>query len=152
MRIGQSCDYPIPLKKGWDYLTDWHLFPTWRVAMFEILEPETATWNKAGDSIRFAYKLLGRRIEGVATIDEYKEGELIRLTANVPGLPLVHEEWHYEALDDNKFLLKVVQDTEPTESFFGKVIDKMLMPRALQKDLERTLENLIDIFAMGVED
>ena len=44
----------------------------------------------------------------------------------------------------------VVLESEEPESLFGKVVDRMLLPRALERDLRRTLENLEDIFSMGL--
>ena len=85
-------------------------------------------------------------------MDELREAELVRFTATMPGLPTVHEAWHYMAIDDNSFELKSVQETDEATNFFGKVIDRTLLPRVIQRDLERTLDNLDDIFSIGVPD
>jgi hypothetical protein len=37
--------------------------------MTEILEPEEAAWDAPGDEVRFAYRLLGRRVEGKTILD-----------------------------------------------------------------------------------
>jgi hypothetical protein len=152
MRVELSREFPIPLKQGYDYLMDPNLFSSWRVGMIEILDPEHAAWNAPGDRFRFAYRLLGRRIEGECALDELREAELVRFTATMPGLPTVHEAWHYKAIDDNSFELKSVQETDEATNFFGKVIDRTLLPRVIERDLERTLDNLDDIFSMGVPD
>lgn len=152
MRVELSREFSIPLKQGYDYLMDYKLFPAWRVGMIEILEPEHAAWSKAGDGFRFAYHLLGRRIEGQCVLEELREAELVRYTATIPGLPSVHETWHYRATGDDSFEVRSVQETEESTNFFGKVVDRMLLPRAIEKDLNRTLDNLEDIFSMGIPD
>jgi hypothetical protein len=152
MRVELTREFPIPLKQGYDYLMDYKLFPAWRVGMIEILDPERAAWSKAGDGFRFAYRLLGRRIEGECVLDELREADLVRFTATVPGLPKVHETWHYRATGDDSFELNSVQETGEATNFFGKVIDRTLFPRAIERDLRRTLDNIEDIFSMGVPD
>ncbi|MDH3398333.1 MAG: SRPBCC family protein [Acidimicrobiia bacterium] len=152
MRVELSREFPIPLKQGYDYLMDPKLFSAWRVGMIEILDPDHAAWSQAGDRFRFAYRLLGRRVEGECVLDELQEGELVRYTASIPGLPKVHETWRYRATGESSFELKSVQETEESTSFFGKAIDRMVFPRAIERDLKRTLDNLEDIFSMGVPD
>lgn len=152
MRVELSREFPIPLKQAYDYLMDPSLIPAWRVGMIEILDPEHAAWNTPGDRFRFAYRLLGRRIEGVCVLDELQEAELVRFTASIPGLPTVHEAWYYRPIDNDSFELKTVQETDEATNFFGKVIDSTLLPQVIRRDLERTLDNLEDIFSMGVPD
>ena len=122
MRVELSREFPVPLKHAYDYLMDPKLFSAWRVGMIEILDPEDAIWSKAGDGFRFAYRLLGRRVEGECVLDELREAELVRFTASMPGLPTVHEAWHYRAIDDDSFELTSVQETDEATSFFGKAI------------------------------
>lgn len=136
--------YPVPLKKGFDYISDFKTWPDWYVGMTEILEP--GTWHTPGDHVRCAYRLLGRRIEGKVILDGYREGELVTLHSEVPALPVVHEEWHYKEAGDSAFVLRVILETEEPTSFFGRAIDRMLLPVALERDLRHSLENLDSIF------
>jgi len=152
MRAEISREFPVPLKKGYDYLVDWRMFPQWRVGMVEVLNPETAAWSNPGDKFRFAYRMLGRTVEGESVLEDIREQELLRFTSTVPGLGSVTETWRYQPIEDELFAISVVMEsTEPT-SFFGKVIDRTLMPRVVERDLERTFDNLQDIFSMGVPD
>ena len=153
MRIEVTRTFPVPLKTGWDYLQKWAEIPNWREGVIEIFNPETA-WSKPGDGQRFAYRLLGRRVEGTSTLEEFREGELERFTVRMSGLPAFlpafHEEWHYAAAGEGAFTLKVVQETEPATSFLGKAIGEMLAPKVAERDLRRSLDNLQDVFASGV--
>lgn len=146
MRTDMTRTFPVPLKKGFDYIDDFKMWPDWYAGMIEILDPEKGRWHTPGDEVRFAYRLLGRRLEGKAILDEYRETELVRFHTEVPGIPVVHCEYHYRLAGDEAFVLKVVLETEEPTSFFGKTIDRMLLPIALERDLRNSLENLDAIF------
>jgi hypothetical protein len=142
--------YPVPLKKGFDYLDDFKMWPDWYVGMASIVKPEEGAWIDPGDEVRFIYKLLGRRLEGLAILEERKEGELVKFRTEVPGLPTVHFEYHYAEAGTENFVVRVAMETEEPTSFFGKAIDRALLPTVLARDLQRSLENLEDLFAAGL--
>ena len=150
MRVELMRTYPVPRKKAFDYLDDFTTWPTWYAGMLEIIEPDTAAWSASGDKVRFAYKLLGRRLEGECTLEEVRDGELVKFTATIPMVGDVHQEWSYSDAGESAFTLKAVMETAEPTSFFGKVIDKMVIPRVLERDLRHTLDNLEETFAMGI--
>lgn len=147
MQIGMTRTFPVPLSTGWQYLQNIAEIPHWRIGVIEILDPEAA-WSEPGDSYRFVTRVLVRRAEGTSTLEELREGEFERFTARMPGLPAVHEEWHFAPAGEGAFTLKVVQETEPATGLFGKAFDGMLLPRAAERDLRRELDNLEDVFAL----
>lgn len=138
--------YPVPLKKGFDYIDDFRMWPDWYVGLTHLIEPEKGAWSEPGDEVRFQSKLLGRRIEGRCVLDEKTEGEMARYHVVVPSLPIVHFAWHYTGAGPEAFTAKVEMETEEPTSFFGKTIDRTLLPRVLERDLKRSMENLTDIF------
>jgi hypothetical protein len=150
MRTELTYTYPVALKNGFDYLDDFRMWPDWYVGMLGIIDPETCAWAEPGDKVRFAYKLLGRRIEGTTILESWHEAELIAYHTEVPGLPVVHFEYHYSTTEPETFTLRVVMETEEPTSFFGRTIDRMLLPRVLERDLRHSMENLADIFAIGL--
>ena len=151
MRFEETRTMPVELKLGWDYVNDFRHWPDYYAGFDHIVDPDTGAWNAVGDRVKFAYRLLGRKIEGIATLQERDEGALVKFTAKVPPLPDVIQEWHYAELNDH-FILRVVLETEGATSFMGRLIDGTLLPKALEKDLKRTLDNLEDIFEMGIPD
>ena len=142
--------YPVPARKGFGYVDDFHTWPSWYVGMCEILDPEDAHWHEPGDEVRFAYTLLGRRVEGVAVLEERREPELARFRTEVPGLPVFHFTYEYIPKDRDVFELDVTMDSEEPTSFFGKTIERTLLPRTIERDIKRSLENLEDIFSAGL--
>jgi hypothetical protein len=144
--------YSVPRKKVFDYLNDFTTWPSWYTGVLEILNPEDAAWNKPGDKVRFAYKLLGRRLEGECVLDEVIAAELVKFTATMPMVGEVHQEWAYHDQGDGSVTIEVGMETAEPTSFFGKVIDRTVIPRVLERDLEHTLDTLEETFTIGLPD
>ena len=141
--------YPVELQKAWDYITDPHHWADWFVNLLSVEDPDKR-WTEPGDMVKFIYRLLGRKLEGELVIDERQAPTLLSYTAKIPGMPDIHQTWRHVEAPGPVVTTTVVQETEEPTSFFGKVVDRMLIPRALERDLRRTLDNLADMFSMGV--
>lgn len=146
--ITQERTYPVGREEAFSYLTNPSRWPDYYSGVIEV-DDDAATFDHAGDSVGFTYALFGRRLEGHATIDEVREGELVRHTAKVSGLPDVHQTWRYRDAEGG-FGLQVTLETDESTSFFGKAVDRLVIPRTLQRDIGRTLDRLEDVFALGV--
>jgi hypothetical protein len=150
--VTKSRNYPVERRAAFAYLTNPSNWPDYYSGIIAIDNADSATFEQTGDSVRFTYSLLGKRLEGKATIDEVQAGELVRHTATVPGLPDVHQTWEYHDDDNDGLTLDVTLRTEESTSFLGKKIDQLVVPQALQRDIERTLDKLEDVFALGIPD
>jgi hypothetical protein len=142
--------YPVPVEQGFDFIDDFHSWPSWYVGMSEIIEPEQASWHDPGDEVRFRYALLGRHVEGVAILEDRSAAEMARFRTEVPGLPVFHFTYQYSKIGRDSFELDVTMDTDEPTSLFGKAVDRTLLPRTVERDVERSLENLEDIFGAGL--
>jgi hypothetical protein len=142
----------VPLEKGFAYIDDFTLWPLWYVGITEIVDPENGAWVEPGDRVRFAYKLLGRHLDCLAILEERRVTELVRFRTEVPGLPVVHFLYDYAEGSARAFVLNVAMETDEPTSFFGKAIDRMLLPRMIERDLVGSLDNLYDIFAAGLNE
>jgi hypothetical protein len=154
MRTEIAKTFPVPLKEGFDYIDDHRTWPDWYVGVTEILDPAAAQWIVPGDTVKFAYRLLGRRLEGVLTLDQRIDADFEKFHSDVPGLPRVYSEYHYGTAGTEAFILKVVLETKEDgmTTFFGKVIDRMVLPRTLERDLRGSLDNLEEIFIAGLHE
>ena len=150
MKTELTREFAIPMKVAYDYVNSFRSWPAWYAGMLEILDPGKGEWKVKGDRVRFAYRLLGRRVEGVAILEEKRENELTAFHTEVSGLPNVRFEYHYESKAPSAFQLRVVLQTEEPTSLFGKAIDRMVLPRVLERDLRQSLDNLQDIFGSGL--
>lgn len=147
-RVEMTHTFPVGLQAAWDYLNDPVHWCDWFANLVSVEDAEPR-WSRPGDTVRFAYRILGRRVHGECTIDRREPPTLISYTARLPGLPSVRHEWRHTDLN-GAISTAVVLESEEPESLFGKVVDRMLLPRALERDLRHTLENLEGIFALGL--
>jgi hypothetical protein len=145
--VTNSRRYSVSRSAAFSYLTNPTTWPDYYSGVVAVTEP--AQFGKPGDTVDITYSLLGRRVEASVTVDEIRDGEMIRHTAVVPGLPDVHQTWTYRDAGDG-LLLEASLTTEEATSFFGRAIDRLVIPRALQRDIDRTLGKLEDVFSLGV--
>jgi len=153
MRFEETREIPISAKKMWDHHNDFNTWPLWYAGCTEILDPDTAAWGKVGDTVRVAYKVLGRRLEFPCTLDEYDEYKVTGFVCDMPNpIPRVHQTWRYTDLGDDRMMLDVVMEGEEPINWFGKIIDKMVLPRIYQRDVATSLDNLAEIAAVELVD
>ena len=151
MRIEQTNTFPVPLREGFDFLREVDHWPYWSSGVTEIREgPVGGSWGKPGDTISFCYEMLGRRLTGRVVMKEMREYDLVRSVVTISQLPEVHQEYCYTAADEGSFLLKVALETEESTNFLGRVVEGILLPRIMERDLKRSMVNLQDIFATGI--
>lgn len=146
MHAEHAHTFPVPLKLGFDYITDFRTWPFWYVGVTELIDPEAYGWTDPGDEVHFRYKILGRHIDVASVLDERVDLERTAFRSASPGFPEVHWEYRYAAAGQEAFILRVVMETGEPTTFFGKTVDRMLLPRIVERDLRRSLENLHDIF------
>jgi hypothetical protein len=149
MHVEMTRTFPVARKKAYDYLSDFTTWPAWYVGVLEIIDPDTAAWEKPGDQVRYYYRMLGRRIESVNTLEELREAEFVRFTAKSP-VAEVHFEWTYTDAGEDTFSANVIMETNEPTNFFGRIIDKMVIPRMLERDLKHTFDNVEEMFAVGI--
>lgn len=149
MRFEERRELPVSLKKMWDYTTDCRTWPDWYASMTEIVKP--GPWAGKGDTVDVAYKVLGRRLEFSCKIEEFKEHESIRFGAHLPKpLPLVHQHWTWEELGNDRVALSVTIEGDDPTNWFGKIIDRTVLPGIYRRDLANSLDNLAQMAAAGL--
>ena len=151
MQVEERRTFPVALKKAWDYVVDFRHWPDWYVGLSNIIDPAAGSWELPGDEVRFEYRLLGRRLEGVSRIEEMSEHNMTRFTSRIPGMPVVSQEWNWIDQGDHCDVV-VTLETEDTVRFFERVIENTLLPRTLRRDLKESLENLHTILDLGIHE
>jgi len=152
MRIEETRRFPVPRQQVYDYLTDPKTWPLWIAGMLDVEDAETATWEKPGDRVRFAYKLLGRRVEGETRLQEIIPAQYVKVHTTAPSVGDLTQEWFYSDAGEHSMTLRIVYETDEPTSFFGRLINRAVVPQAIQRDLTATLSNLDAIFALGLSD
>jgi hypothetical protein len=146
--VEMTREYAADRKRLFDHLVEPSNWANYYNGMAEVLPYDR--FEEPGDSVTFRHRLLGRMVEGTSTLLELRPGEQIRLRVEVPGLPTIEHDWTYEDGEHGTHL-RVVMDTPPVDSFFGRAIDRFIVPRQLERDLARTLDNVEDLVAVGFD-
>lgn len=102
------------------------------------------SWEEPGDVVECRYRLLGRTLDAKARLDGIDPGIGTRFTAIVKGLPDTKQYWEYRDSGDGT-LLTVTMASQETTDWFGTLIDRFVVPRALERDLNRTLDAIEEL-------
>ena len=135
--------FPVELKIGFDYVND---PATWTEWYTHVNNVRAVKWGSPGDAADIEYKLLGRRIDATLVLEDFVPYRLVRLRSTAAGVPDVTTEWTYRGAGDLFTHVRAVIETEEPTSLFGRTVDRLVMPRALEQDLRRSLDTLNDIF------
>lgn len=150
-RVELVKEFPGDLRKAFDYIQDFTRWREWFAGLTDIIEPELGAWTFPGDSVRIQYRLLGRTVEGEAILEGRTDYRYVCYSAYVPGLPKVTHTWRYKPAGEG-FTISLTSETDPHTSFFGRTIDALVIPRALERDVRNTLNNLSVALRFGFAD
>ena len=142
---------PLPRQEVYDYLVDPGTWAYWMAGIVDITDPDLAEWAQPGDKVHLGYRLLGRRIETEVELDEIQPAQYVKSHATTP-VGNVIQQWFYSDAGENSTTLRVVYETDEPTNFFGSIIDRAVIPQAIERDLRATMTNLEQIFAMGPPD
>jgi hypothetical protein len=151
MRIEATQRFPMPRKEVYDYLIDPKTWTYWMAGILDVTDPDHARWEQPGDQINLGYRLLGRRVETQVELDENQAAQYVRVHATTP-VGEVTQEWFYSDTGETSTTLRVVYETDEPTSFFGKIIDRTMIPKTIERDLKTTMGNLEQIFTIGIPD
>jgi hypothetical protein len=146
--VEMTREYAIDRKVLFDYLTDPTNWPRYYNGMVEVVPPER--FAEPGDSLTARHRLLGRLTDVEVTLLELHAPDRIRLRAVVSGLPPVEHDWTYHEIDDGT-RVEVMMSTPEVDSWLGRTLDRFVVPRQLEKDLRRSLDNVTDLVEFGLE-
>jgi carbon monoxide dehydrogenase subunit G len=151
MRTETTLRISMPRKKVYDYLIDPKTWTSWMAGLIAVTDPDNTRWEQPGDTILCRYRLLGRKMETQVVLKENQPAQYTKIhaTTSVGG---VTQEWFYSDTGETSTILRVVYDTDETTSFFGKIIDRTMIPKTIERDLKTTMGNLEQIFAIGLLD
>lgn len=146
IRVELAHRFAVSLRDGFDYITDlgnWHEY--W--PDFVRVEPGSR-WSAPGDQARLVLKLLGRETEMAMTLGRREPYRLVEYESKQSGLPDVHHERHFEDDGSGALAYRVVVEYMPRGGPRG-VFDRVLLRRAVERAVRRTLANLDGRFRSG---
>jgi Polyketide cyclase / dehydrase and lipid transport len=143
VRLELTHRFAVPLRDGFDYITDLRRWPEYWPDLVRV-EPGSR-WSAPGDRARVVMRLLGRSVElqmTLRTLDPYR---LVTYATVQHGLPDARHERRFTAAGDG-FDFTLTVELEPRPGLRG-VLDRVLVRRAVERTLRRTVANLEDRFA-----
>jgi hypothetical protein len=144
--VEMTRQYPMERKLLFDHLTD----PTnWASYFNNIIEVEPfERFTEPGDGVAARYRLLGRAVDLHVELLELTPPDRIRLLATAPGLPPLEHVWIYEDAEEGT-RLHARMETPEVDSWLGRTLDRFVLPRQLERDLARSLDNVDELVAVG---
>lgn len=145
MRVELIHRFAVPLPQGFDYITDVRNWPEFWPDLIRV--EATRRWREPGDRARLVLRLLGRPVELDMTLARFQAYRLIEYSSVQRGLPDARHERHFRATDDG-FEYRLVVELEPRAGLRG-AFDRLLVRRAVERALLRTVANLDERFALA---
>ena len=139
VRIAVDREYGIPLRDGYDYITDPERWPEYWPNLIRVAPG--ARWSAPGDVAQLTMKLLGRATELEMTLARIEPYRLVEYTSVQRGLPAAKHERHF-AEAGASFDYQVVVAFEPRTAF-----DRLFVTRAVERMTRQTVQNLERRFA-----
>ena len=143
MRVEVGRRFAFPLERGYDYITDLRCWPQYWPNLTRVA-PESR-WSQPGDTAWLRLKMLGRPTQLEMTLAQVIPYRLIEYTTAQGGLPAATHERHF-AEDAGGFLYRIVVEFEPRAGRW-RPFDRLMVPRAVERMAEQTVENLERRFA-----
>ena len=118
MDVELSRTFPVPRKKGFEYVMDVGTWAAW--SPFSVAEPAGVKWEKKRDLVEFAYRTpLGFPVTGAARLKKVVADELIGLTLMMPGIPDLPLTLEFAHAGPGAFTLMIKVHVEEPESFWA---------------------------------
>lgn len=144
--VDMSREYPVERQQLWDRLTDPEHWPTFYNNM---IEARADRFTEPGDTASTTYRVLGHNTSGTVQLLEFEPGEHIKIRGELKGLPPVEYDWVYSDSEGGT-TISVHMESVEVDSWLGRTLDRFLIPRQLEKDLARSLDNVEALVGVDV--
>jgi uncharacterized protein YndB with AHSA1/START domain len=138
MRVEVGRRFEVPLRDGYDYITDLEKWPEYWPGLVRVA-PESR-WSAPGDRARVVVRLLGRPVELEMTLRRIEPYRLIEYTSVQRGLPDARHERHFVG-ENRGFFYRIVVEIKPRPGLRG-VFDRLFVRRAVERAARQTIANL----------
>jgi hypothetical protein len=146
-RTEQTREYLVDRGALYDHLIDPDTWPTYDNGLLEVLPFDR--FVEVGETVDVRLRILGGTAPAVITLLDRRRGERFRLRRQVGGLPAVEHDWIFEDTDRGTRVRVTLQAPE-VDSWRGRAIGGFLLPRQLERDLARSLDNIEDLIVLGL--
>jgi hypothetical protein len=138
VRIEASGRFGVPLREGFDYITDPGNWPDYWPDLVRV--HPMSRWREPGDRARVVVRLLGWPVELEMTLRRLVPYRVVEYVSAQRGLPDAHHERHFEdAGGDLAYRIVVVY--RPRAGWRG-LFDRLVVRRGIARAARRTVANL----------
>jgi uncharacterized protein YndB with AHSA1/START domain len=138
MRVEAERRFAVPVREGFDYITDQRNWPEYWPGFVRI-EPGSR-WSEPGDVTRMAVRVLGREMPLEMTLRRLDPARLVEYTSTQPGAADARHERHFEDVDGGlRFRIAI-------ELELRSLYERVVVRRAVARLVRRTLANLDAVF------
>jgi uncharacterized protein YndB with AHSA1/START domain len=139
MRLEAERRFAVPVREGFDYITDQRNWPEYWPGLLRI-EPGSQ-WSEPGDVTRIVVRILGRAVPLEMTLRRLEPPRLVEYTSTQPGMPDARHERIFEDVD-GRLHYQIAVELEPRGLY-----DRVVVRRGIARALRRTLANLDAVFS-----
>jgi len=139
MRLEADRRFAVPLREGFDYITDQRNWPEYWPG-FVRLEPGSR-WSEPGDVTRMVVRILGRAVPLEMTLRRFEPPHCVEYTSTQPGMPDARHERVFEDVD-GRLHYRIAVELEPRG-----VYDRVVVRRGVARALRQTVANLDAVFS-----
>ena len=134
MRVEASRRFPVPVREGFDYITDQSNWAEYWPGLVRI-EPGSR-WSAPGDMTRIVVRLLGREVPLAMTLRRFEPPRLVEYTSTQPGMPDAHHELRFEDAGGSLHY-RIAVEFEPRGLY-----DRLVVRRVIARALRQTIASL----------
>ena len=142
-RVEMTRAFDVERGKLFAFITTPDAWPSWYNNCIAVHQANG--WARVGDHAELTIRMLGRDVAVRMELDEYTVDTHTRIHTTAQGLPDVVQAWDLADTADGNTEVTVTLETAEATSFFGRVVDRFLLPKTIERDLARSLDNLEDL-------
>ncbi len=152
MRLEITRTFPVPLQQGWDYIEDFRTWHEW--LNLEVIDPDDCVWEKAGDTIRVAGKMLGMSFPGTLILEEVVAPERSRTRWRWTGSPDFLMEYRYSEAGPKAFTVHLIASVDEDAGLVGQSAAWLMtnVPFLMRREVRSSLDRLDLVFRKASED
>ena len=139
MRLEVERRFAVPVRAGFDYITDQRNWPAYWPGFVRI-EPGSR-WSEPGDVTRMVIRLLGRDVPLEMTLRRLDPPRLVEYTSTQAGMPPARHQRAFEDVD-GRLHYRIAVELEPRGLY-----DRVVVRRGIARALRQTLANLDTAFS-----
>lgn len=132
--------FHVSVSEAFSYITDMSNWAEYWPDFVRFQDPANARWDKPGDEVTIVLKLLNRERALNMKLDEFQRDALVTYRSHQQGLPDARHERHFKAVPEGVGY-RVVVTYDPRKALIG-LFDKLVVKRAVEKAIRKTIENL----------